>query len=134
MKRHLVKGCLFLLPLIPAIPTFKLIHKERDIMFQGQIAGYSITHEERLRYINQLAENLGYENLESLTISQEDEQRYADWLKGNKVILINSPLRIKNPLLFKAKVKMQRIIFYFKRQFAKRKYIRTYDYIKFSKR
>ena len=103
-------------------------------MFQGQIAGYGITHEECLQYINQLAENLGYENLESLTISQEDEQRYADWLKGNKVILINSPLRIKNPLLFKAKVKMQRIIFYFKRQFAKRKYIRTYDYIKFSKR
>ena len=42
-------------------------------MFQGQIAGYSITHEERLQYISQLAENLGYENLESLSlyVSQE---------------------------------------------------------------
>ena len=29
-----------------------------------------------------------------------------------------------------AKVKMQRVIFYFKRQFSKRKYIRVYDYIK----
>lgn len=76
-------------------------------MFQGQIAGYSITH--------------------------EDAQRYADWLNGDKVIHINSPLVIKYPLLFKAKVKMQRIIFYFKRQFAKRKYICTYDYIKWSK-
>lgn len=105
-------------------------------MFQGQIAGYSITHEERLRYINQLAENLGYENLESLIISQEDEQRYVDWLNENRdaIIHINAPLRIKNPFLFKAKVKMQRIIFYFKRQFAERKYIRTYDYIKWSKR
>lgn len=44
-----------------------------DFMFQGEIAGYSITHEERLRYISQLAENLGYENLESLSlyVSQE---------------------------------------------------------------
>lgn len=77
-------------------------------MFQGQIAGYSISH--------------------------EDAQRYTDWLNGDKIILINTPLVIKHPLLFKAKVKMQRIIFYFKRQFAKRKYIRTYDYIKWSKR
>ena len=77
-------------------------------MFQGQIVRYSISH--------------------------EDVQRYTDWLNGGKVILINSPLVIKNPLLFKAKVEMQRIIFYFKRQFAERKYIRTYDYIKWSKR
>ncbi len=77
-------------------------------MFQGEIAGYSISH--------------------------EDAQRYADWLNGDNIILVNSPLRIKNPLLFKAKVKMQRIIFYFKRQLAERKYIRTYDYIKWSKR
>jgi hypothetical protein len=42
-------------------------------MFQGQIAGYNITHEERLQYISQLAENLGYENIESLSlyVSQE---------------------------------------------------------------
>lgn len=79
-------------------------------MFQGEIAGYSISH--------------------------EDEQRYVDWLNENRdaIIHINVPLRIKNPFLFKAKVKMQRIIFYFKRQFAKRKYICTYDYIKWSKR
>ena len=77
-------------------------------MFQGQIAGYGITH--------------------------EDAQYYSDYFNGDNIILINSPLIIKHPLLFKAKVKMQRIIFYFKRQFAKRKYIRTYDYIKWSKR
>ncbi len=79
-------------------------------MFQGEIAGYSISH--------------------------EDEQRYVDWLNENRdiIIHINAPIRIKNPFLFKTKVKMQRIIFYFKRQFAERKYIRTYDYIKWSKR
>ena len=77
-------------------------------MFQGQIAGYGITH--------------------------EGAQYYSDYFNGDNIILINSPLIIKHPLLFKAKVKVQRIIFYFKRQFAKRKYIRTYDYIKWSKR
>lgn len=62
--------------------------------------------------------------------AQKDAQWYTDYFNGNEIILTNSPLAIKNPSLFKAKVKMQRVIFYFKRQFAKRKYIRVYDYIK----
>lgn len=74
----------------------------------GQIAGYDFT--------------------------EKDVRYYLDYFNEDNIILVNSPLVIKHPLLFKAKVKMQRIIFYFKRQFAKRKYIRTYDYIKWSKR
>ena len=41
--------------------------------FKGEIFGYGVTYEDCLWYINQLAENFGYENLESLSlcISQE---------------------------------------------------------------
>ena len=60
-----------------------------DIIFQGQIVGHGITDEERLRYINQLAENLGYENLESLSlyVSLEEMIQISNFLKS----LSNTP-------------------------------------------
>ena len=77
--------------------------------------------------------NLSNGEIAGYSTTQEDIQWYMDYIERNNIILVNAPLRIKHPLLFKTKVKMQRIIFYFKRQFAERKYIRTYDYIKWPK-
>lgn len=78
--------------------------------------------------------NLSNGEIAGYSTTQEDIQWYMDYIERNNIILVNAPLRIEHSLLFKVKVKMQRIIFYFKRQFAERKYIRTYDYIKWPKR
>ena len=97
-------------------------------MSQGEIAGYEFTEVDAQFYDKLLKLKLEDEQWEDL-------KSFCDYVKENNIKLINSPIIItKNISLFKLKVKVQRIIFYFKRCFAKRKYIRAYNYIKWSKR